>query len=267
MKRMLCFCILSIVFIFNNYLVVCAQDVDLNQLRTTFDSGERSVKFLENYWNALRPSTEADSLKSEVLNSYLLALSVDERYKVERLEDIINYVQNIEAGIFVDLVKHWDSLVVTDDLQKRLVEKIEQTFIESCFTQLTQDSEDTDYQLFLLNGLEESLKISSIPLSQYRVYSIMLWNSFVRKKINECVNNMVQLLGVEKLAWNGMYDFMILGVIANYILENCTLEQCEQMISAFDNCMVKNGLEDYTWLKDMKNCFEGKKMMIEMGEE
>ena len=54
----------------------------------------------------------------------------------------------------------------------------------------------------------------------------------------------------------------------NYMLEECDEEQCNQILEMLDQAIVKNGRDGFMEMfTKMRDNFEGKKMMMEMGEE
>ena len=266
MKRGL---LLGMLFILCCSSFIYGQDASLEQLKEKFKAGERSLVFLEDYWKVLKTSNEDASLKEEVLDCYLLALPFTERYSKENIEIIISQIQTIRAKIFIDVVNHWDSIALNEEQKLKLVEKVNQTSSLSCFNWIVQLDEHTRTDLPLLKDLEQSLLVSSIPVSKSRVHFIQLWNCFAVKQVDDCVSKFCLLLNGEKFDLREMFDFGILSTIGDYLLENCTLSQCTEIITALDNCLKGGTLTDMGVkpLQDLKDSFEGKKMMIEMGEE
>ena len=65
-----------------------------------------------------------------------------------------------------------------------------------------------------------------------------------------------------------MLDGVVLGNMLNYILAACNFEQCSRMFEVMEHAIEKNGR---TGLWDLigksRDNFEGKKMMLELGEE
>lgn len=65
-----------------------------------------------------------------------------------------------------------------------------------------------------------------------------------------------------------MMDGVVLGNVMNYILEKCNFDQCSKMFKIMDQAIEKNGRDGF-WdmIGKSRDNFEGKKMMMEMGEE
>ena len=70
------------------------------------------------------------------------------------------------------------------------------------------------------------------------------------------------------LSLDVMFEGVVMGNMMNYVLEECNLDQCNQILEIMDHAIEKNGragcMEMFARMRDN---FEGKKMMMEMGEE
>ena len=65
-----------------------------------------------------------------------------------------------------------------------------------------------------------------------------------------------------------MFDGVVLGSMLNYILEECNFDQCSRMFEIMDRAIKKNGRTGlWELIGKSRDNFEGKKMMMEMGEE
>ena len=65
-----------------------------------------------------------------------------------------------------------------------------------------------------------------------------------------------------------VFEGVVIGNMLNYMLEECDEEQCNQILEMLDQAIVKNGRDGFMEMfTKMRDNFEGKKMMMEMGEE
>ncbi len=142
-----------------------------------------------------------------------------------------------------------------------------------------KEREDEKGPIMDCSSLQTALRKSGIPVSNVRRQTIEMWQYWQVKDITGMIGAFENMFveseaSPKEKAGNGvldletMFDGVILGSMVNYILEESNLEQCTKILDIMNLVVEKN---DNSIFVDMiakwKDNFEGKKMMIEMGEE
>ncbi|WP_455510168.1 hypothetical protein [Butyricimonas paravirosa] len=238
----------------------------IEQQRSAFDKGNRDPKFLKEYVEALKVKGEKDELE-KVLDCYLMSLPFEQRYTGENVTDFITYVKNWEAKSLLDVVENWDKLSLDDVQAQLIVQKIGQVGPTAVVTWKAEKHEFSDLKMPDFTLLQKSLSNSTIPVMRTERGLIDMWQSYVRNDVAGIIRDM-KVWFSEPIKLNGIFDWVMFGDIGSYLLEECNLEQCKEVIS-----MMTKALNDYnkngslSTVEKLKDDFVGKSMMLEMGEE
>ena len=257
---------------------VWAQNRVTEQQKVEYDKGNRDQKFLKEYIEALKADGQTEIL-NDVVDEYLMVLPLNERYSGGNLSDFVEYITHMNTKTIVDIIENWDKISFTEEQADKIVEKIDNVCKMDLFQVIMKEREDEKGPIMDCSSLQTALRKSGIPVSNVRRQTIEMWQYWQVKDITGMIgafeNMFVESEASPKgKAGNGvldletMFDGVILGSMVNYILEESNLEQCTKILDIMNLVVEKN---DNSIFVDMiakwKDNFEGKKMMIEMGEE
>ena len=179
----------------------------------------------------------------------------------------------------VDIIENWDKLSFTEEQADKIVEKIDHVCKMDLFQVIMKEREDGKGPIMDCSSLQTALRKSGIPVSNVRRQTIEMWQYWQVKDITGMIgafeNMFVESEAAQKeKADNGVldletiFDGVILGSMVNYILEESNLEQCTKILDIMNLVVEKNDNSTFVdMIAKWKDNFEGKKMMIEMGEE
>lgn len=269
-------------FVFLCYIMVGqpvrAQDKVTERQKAEYDKGNRDQKFLKEYIEALKADGQTEILNS-VVDEYLMVLPLNERYSGENLSNFIEYIAHMEAKAIVDIIENWDKLSFTEEQTDKIVEKIDYVCKMDLFQVIMKEREDGESPIMDCSSLQTALKKSDIPISNVRRQTIEMWQYWQVKDITGMIGAFENIFvksessskektGNAVLDLETMFDWVILGGMVNYILENSNLEQCSKILDLMNLVVEKNDNSTFVnMIAKWKDNFEGKKMMIEMGEE
>ena len=257
---------------------VWAQNRVTEQQKVEYDKSNRDPKFLKEYIEALKADGQTEILNG-VVDEYLMVLPLNERYSGENLSDFIKYVVHMDAKVIVDIIENWDKLSFTEEQTDKIVEKIDYVCKMDLFQVIMKEREDGKSPIMDCSSLQIASKKSDVPISNVRRQAIEMWQYWQVKDIMGMIgafeNMFVESEASQKeKAGNGvldletMFDGVILGSMVNYILEESNLEQCTKILDIMNLVVEKNDNSTFVdMIAKWKDNFEGKKMMIEMGEE
>lgn len=207
-------------------------------------------------------------------------LPFNERYVGENLSDFMEYVTRVDARTFIDIIKNWEKLSLSQEQADQVAVKVDNMCKMDLFNVMMEKEEENgkrpakDY-----TDLQTILKKSSIPISDMRRYMIDMWQCWGKNDVSGMIQVLGKMVGdsdssqeYEKngnsLSLDTMFEGVVIGNMMNYVLEECNLDQCSQILEIMDHAIEKNGrtgrMEMFARMRDN---FEGKKMMMEMGEE
>ena len=257
---------------------VWAQNRVTEQQKVEYDKGNRDQKFLKEYIEALKADGQTEIL-NDVVDEYLMVLPLNERYSGGNLSDFVEYITHMNTKTIVDIIENWDKISFTEEQADKIVEKIDNVCKMDLFQVIMKEREDEKGPIMDCSSLRTALRKSGIPVSNVRRQTIEMWQYWQVKDITGMIGAFENMFveseaSPKEKAGNGvldletMFDGVILGSMVNYILEESNLEQCTKILDIMNLVVEKN---DNSIFVDMiakwKDNFEGKKMMIEMGEE
>lgn len=275
MKRVIWFVLFcSIMIIQSTY----AQNKVTEQQKSEYAKGNRDRDFLKEYIEALKVDGQTEIL-NDVIDEYLMTLPFNERYVGKNLSDFMEYVTRVDARTFIDIIKNWEKLSLSQEQADQVAVKVDNICKMDLFNVMMEKKENGKKPAKDYTDLQTILKKSSIPISDMRHHMIDMWQYWRKND----VSGMIQVLGkmfgglgpsqeYEKngtsLSLDVMFEGVVMGNMMNYVLEECNLDQCNQILEIMDHAIEKNGragcMEMFARMRDN---FEGKKMMMEMGEE
>lgn len=257
---------------------VWAQNRVTEQQKVEYDKGNRDQKFLKEYIEALKADGQTEIL-NDVVDEYLMVLPLNERYSGGNLSDFVEYITHMNTKTIVDIIENWDKISFTEEQADKIVEKIDNVCKMDLFQVIMKEREDEKGPIMDCSSLQTALRKSGIPVSNVRRQTIEMWQYWQVKDITGMIGAFENMFveseaSPKEKAGNGVLDLetmfngVILGSMVNYILEESNLEQCTKILDIMNLVVEKN---DNSIFVDMiakwKDNFEGKKMMIEMGEE
>lgn len=274
MKRTILYVLLCIVI---TGQVVNAQSKVTEQQKSEYAKGNQDPKFLKGYIEALKADGQEDAL-SEAADRYLQVLPLDKRYDGENLTYFMEYVNKLDAKSFMDIVEHWGDIQLTGEQAGKVVGKINDVCKMTFFQALFKERNEKECPDVDCAGLLAALKGSKIPVPELRCQFIEMWQLWKEKKVDDMIRIFGQIVtqpgqqngnkGENDFQLDLMMDGTVLGSMLGYVLEECNFEQCTKMLEIMDQGIEKNGREGF-WdmIGKVRDNFEGKKMMMEMGEE
>lgn len=198
------------------------------------------------------------------VDSCLMILPLEQRYKGENLDRFIRGIEGIEAQSFIALLENWQDLSFTTEEQKKLLEKIEGNINLALLSYCSQE-EDEDQQIsfsditpYLIAG-----KVPVCPVFFYNLNFIKLWTGRDVDGVLAEVDRMIR----GGLMAQSIYDWLVLGKVLEFVLDHSDKEHCQKAIKILDNALNQKTDQDLFVLKKVRDNFEGKMMLIEMGEE
>lgn len=255
-----------------------AQGKVTEQQKVEYAKGNQDPKFLKEYIEALKADGRENEL-NEAVDRYLMALPLNERYANENLIYFLDNIHHLNAKSFTDIVEHWDEVHLTGEQVEKVVRKIEDSCKMIFFQSLFQEREGIECPDVDCSSLAAALKKSAIPVSGGRRQFIEMWQCWKEKRVDGMICAIEQLFSFpivteanEKkegaFQFDPMIDGIVLGNMMNYILERCNFDQCSSMFKIMDQVIEKNGRDGFwSTIGKSRDNFEGKKMMMEMGEE
>lgn len=257
---------------------VWAQNRVTEQQKVEYDKGNRDQKFLKEYIEALKADGQTEILNG-VVDEYLMVLPLNERYSGGNLSDFVEYITHMNTKTIVDIIENWDKLSFTEEQADKIVEKIDHVCKMDLFQVIMKEREDGKGPIMDCSSLQTALRKSGIPVSNVRRQTIEMWQYWQVKDITGMIGAFENMFveseaSPKEKAGNGvldletMFDGVILGSMVNYILEESNLEQCTKILDIMNLVVEKNDNSTFVdMIAKWKDNFEGKKMLIEMGEE
>ena len=267
MKRVIWFVLFcSIMIIQSTY----AQNKVTEQQKSEYAKGNRDRDFLKEYIEALKVDGQTEIL-NDVIDEYLMTLPFNERYVGENLSDFMEYVTRVDARTFIDIIKNWEKLSLSQEQADQVAVKVDNMCKMDLFNVMMEKEEENgkrpakDY-----TDLQTILKKSSIPISDMRRYMIDMWQCWGKNDVSGMIQVLGKMVGdsdssqeYEKngnsLSLDTMFEGVVIGNMMNYVLEECNLDQCSQILEIMDHAIEKNGrtgrMEMFARMRDN---FEGK---------
>lgn len=196
-------------------------------------------------------------------DSCLMAQPLQQRYQGEYLDRFIKEIKGIEARSFVDLLAHWKDLSFTEEQQRCLLEKIDAAIEPVAMTYCLQRKAADSAALAQVYTL---LSVSEVPVRVQTLYNLRFIGLWQKKDLEGL------LLEMQKFAdlfveGGRAFDWVILGKTLDFVLEESNLSQTKEMLAILDKILAKSNPQYARPLKQSRDSFEGKVLMMEMGEE
>lgn len=200
----------------------------------------------------------------ENTDSCLIQVPLELRYKGENLEKFLNGIDGVEAVSFVELLKNWPKLSFSVEEQQRILDKVEGNISQSLFAYIAQEVEKQDRREF--SDIYSLLKFSQVPVRSVTLYNL----DYIRLKSKGDVEGLITKLNEmvqEGLCPGTMIDWVALGHILEYVLDKTDLIQSRKMFEISGMALKQHPDRDFLPWKKARENFEGKIMLMEMGEE
>jgi len=240
--------------------------------RNEYAKGNRNPVFLKEYIDALKVGGGDGKELEGVVECYLLSLSQEERYELANWGYFVEGINSLDSKVLVDVLRCWKSLTV--EQQREVVNKVDVTYRRECFQSLFVEKRNENRPPIDCSEILAALKEYKIPVSAVRICLMEMWEAWGKEDMNRMVTDFEKLLALpivtqgENASFDMMQDWVILGSMLNYMLERCTFDQCTKLLDVM-NIAVKQYDNDAfgDMLGKIRDDFEGKKMMMELGEE
>lgn len=255
-----------------------AQSKVTEQQKTKYMKGNQDPKFLKEYIEALKADGQEDAL-NEAVDRYLMVVPLNERYTHENLTYFLEYINDLNAKSFTGVIEHWGDIHLTGEQAEKVAGKVNDVCKTTLFQSLFREREKIGCPEVDCSSLMAALEKSKIPVPEVRRRFIEMWQNWREEKIDNIIRSFEQLVsypivtGEDEKNGNAfqvdlMMDGILLGNVMNYVLEKCNFDQCSRMFKIMDQAIEKNGRNGF-WdmIGRSRDNFEGKKMMMEMGEE
>lgn len=162
----------------------------------------------------------------------------------------------------VGLLRNWNNLSTAEERQQ-LAEKAERNIRETLFLYCLQDSTTEQPPFSEIHTLIEQ---SGIPVHAMTKHNVELAGFYQKKDVPGSVEAIRHITRTD-LPNTTMQDWFVLGKILNFILTEADLSQCKVMLRLLDELLGEEEKQELLTLKKIRDNFEGKIMLIEMGEE
>lgn len=253
---------------------VNAQSRLTEQQKSEYAKGNQDPEFFKAYIDALKAGGQEDGL-NDAADRYLMALRLEERYTEENLHYFLEDINSLQARSLTDIVEHWKDIRPTAARTAEIVKKINAVCQAAFLQAFFQNGNDKPTPDVDCSSLLRALNASEIPVPETRRRLIEMWQNWRGKKTDDMIAALERIISLQENGnkeeappFDPISDGIALGNMLNYILEECHLDQCSKMFAILDRAVEKNGREGF-WdmIGRMRDDFEGKKMMMEMGEE
>lgn len=233
-----------------------------------------NIELLKETITTLQEKGQMDSL-SGIVDEYLMTLPVKERYTGGNLAYFLEYIKSLDASSLLDVIKNWENIPLNELQKEQIVKKIDDVCKTILFEALYRNNEGIKCPDVDCSNIQQMLKESNVPVSKFRISLINMWQGWRNQNVDNMIQSFRQIIfseSAEVVDRGGsrqidlMFDASVLGYMLNFILEKCNLVQCSRMLEMIDSSVEKNrqeGLGDI--VKKVRDNFEGKKMMIEIG--
>ena len=163
----------------------------------------------------------------------------------------------------IDLLNDWNRQKLTAEEQKQWTEKIEGDIRQALFLYCLQDSVTGQPDFSEIHTL---VGHSGIPVCAMIKHTLEL-TGFSQKKDLQGAMEAIGHIARADLSDVTMQDWFVLGKGLNFILTEADLSQSKAMFRLLDDLLGKEERQEWLTLKKIRDNFEGKIMLIEMGEE
>lgn len=240
--------------------------------RNEYAKGNRNPVFLKEYIDALKlEGIEGKELEG-IVEYYLLSLSQEERYTLSNWGYFIEDINSLESKVLIDVLRCWESLTV--EQQRVVVNKVDEICRRVCFQSLFLEKRSENRQDIDCSEILAVLKECKISVYAVRICLMEMWEAWRMENMNKMVMDFEKLLTLpivmqgENVTFDMMHDWVILGNMLNYMLENCTFEQCVKLLDVMNASVEQHDNDGFgDMLGKIRDDFEGKKIMMELGEE
>lgn len=255
-----------------------AQNKVTEQQKSEYEKGNRDRNFLKGYIEALKADGQTEML-SKVVDEYLMGLPLTERYSGENLTAFMEYVTHMDTRTFVDVIGNWEKLSLSQEQRDKLVENIDYKCKMDLFNAVMAKKEKEEGRIRDYSVVQAAIKKSDIPVSHTRRQILDMWQYWGANDLPGMIQAFGKMIGTPGTAQknkkedgpldlDAMLEGVVIGSMVNDILEKCTLEQCNQILEMMNQVIEKNSRNGFMeMIAKMRDNFEGKKMMMEMGEE
>lgn len=253
---------------------ICAQSKIMQQ-KEEYERGNRDINFLKEYIITLKAEGQTELLYN-VMDEYLMIIPLNERYVGDNLMDFMEFIIYVNARSFIDVIENWSELSLKEEEVNKVVEKIDNMCKMDLFNATINKEKEgiKDY-----GCVQMALEKSAIPLSNTRRQIIRMWQCWRNNDVGGMIRSLKKMVvpsassqkdenSVPGLDLDTMFEGVVVGNMLNYMLEGCDQEQCCQILEILDQVIALNGHNGFMEMfSKMRDNFEGKKMMMEMGEE
>lgn len=163
----------------------------------------------------------------------------------------------------IDLLNDWNRQKLTAEEQKQWTEKIEGDIQQALFLYCLQDSATKQPSFSEIHTL---VGHSGIPVRAMIKHTLEL-TGFSQKKDLQGAMEAVGHIARADLSDATMQDWFVLGKGLNFILTEADLSQSKAMFRLVNDLLGEEERQEWLTLKKIRDNFEGKIMLIEMGEE
>ena len=140
MKRVIWFVLFcSIMIIQSTY----AQNKVTEQQKSEYAKGNRDRDFLKEYIEALKVDGQTEIL-NDVIDEYLMTLPFNERYVGENLSDFMEYVTRVDARTFIDIIKNWEKLSLSQEQADQVAVKVDNMCKMDLFNEMMKKEEENE---------------------------------------------------------------------------------------------------------------------------
>lgn len=171
--------------------------------------------------------------------------------------------QSADSVGIIGLLKDWNRQQPTAEEQKRLAEKIDGDISQALFLYCLQDSVTKQPPFSEIHTLVGQ---SGIPVRAMTGHNLAL-TVFLQQKDLQGSIEAVRRVTRTDLSAATMQDWFVFGKVLNFILAEADLSQSKVMFRLLDELAGEEERQELLTLKKLRDNFEGKIMLIEMGEE
>lgn len=186
-----------------------------------------------------------------------MRLSEKQRYEEKVTDRLADTMESI------GLLRNWNNQQPATEEQKQLAEKIEGDIRQALFLYCLQDSVTEQPPFSEIRALVEQ---SGIPVRALTKHNLELTAFFQRKDLPGSMEAARHIAKAD-LSAATMQDWIVLGKTLNFILTEADLSQSKAMLQLLDKLLEGEERPEFFTLKKIRENFEGKIMLIEMGEE
>lgn len=195
-------------------------------VKARYDSGERSIELMPNYFRAMQDAGELPNA-GKVITDYLAGLTLEQRCQKASWDLFTEHIKNYKDPLFADFLKNKPAYEKALGEQE-VYQKIERTYFPVLLGHLSEPLKKED-----LDGIRENLKVTGLSETSTLVYLQKLISLHEQKNYDQ----MLSVFENDVVRIEDPRDRLNIDVLLVKLLAGAPAEQKQKALSYAEKCL------------------------------